>query len=197
GWAIIDWMSRYLRAPSDSSLPCLPTHEPARFMVWWYAVAERGKYALRDGVLRRVKGRGKDPLVAAIALVELVGPVEFSHFDEDGGPAGKRRPAAWIQLAAVSEEQAHNTIKMFRPLISDKLREYYKLDVKKTMIDEPEGGAIESVTSNPDALEGNRPTLVILNEIQWWREANQGTEMYQKIVGNQVKRASAGARYLA
>src|SRR5690606_34942670 len=68
---------------------------------------------------------------------------------------------------------------------------------QKTMIDEPEGGAIESVTSNPDALEGNRPTLVILNEIQWWREANQGTEMYQKIVGNQVKRASAGARYLA
>lgn len=197
GWAIIDWMSRYLRDPSDSSKPFLPTPEQARFIVWWYAVDERGKYAFRDGVLRRVKGWGKDPLVAAIALVELVGPVEFSHFDEDGDPVGKRRPAAWIQLAAVSEKQTQNTIKMFRPLISDKLREDYKLDVKKTMIDEPEGGAIESVTSNPDALEGNRPTLVILNEIQWWREANQGTEMYQKIVGNQVKRASAGARYLA
>src|SRR5690606_27805383 len=55
----------------------------------------------------------------------------------------------------------------------------------------------ESVTANPDALEGNRPTLVILNEIQWWREDNRGTEMYQTIVGNQVKRATAPARYLA
>src|SRR5690606_41424730 len=103
----------------------------------------------------------QDPLIAASEMLELVVPVKLSHFEEDGGPVGKPRPDAWIQLAAVSEKQTQNTIKMFRPLISDKLREDYKLDVKKTMIDEPEGGAIESVTSNPDALEGNRPTLVI------------------------------------
>src|SRR5690606_41944784 len=137
---------------------------------------------------RRWRAWGRVPLSPSIALVELVGPVEFPDSDADGDPIGKRRPAVWFQLAAFSEKQSQTTIKMFRPLISDKLREDYKLDVKKTMIDEPEGGAIESVTSNPDALEGNRPTLVILNEIQWWREANRGTEMYQKIVGNQDKR---------
>lgn len=197
GWEIINWMSRYLRDPSETTLPFLPTPEQARFLVWWYAVDENGKYAFRKGVFRRVKGHGKDPLVAAMALAELVGPVDFSHFDEDGLPVGRRRPAAWIQLAAISQDQTKNTIKMFRPLISDRLQTEYRLDVKKTMIDEPEGGAIEAITSNPDAIEGNRPTLVILNEIQWWREANQGTDMFDKVSGNLTKRAAAGARYLA
>lgn len=197
GWELIDWMTRYLRDPSDSDLPFLPTPEQSRFLVWWYAVDEYGKYAYRNGVFRRVKGHGKDPLVAAMALAELVGPVDFAYFDEDGNPVGRKRPAAWIQLAAVSEKQTQNTIKMFRPLISERLQREYKLDVKKTMIDEPQGGAIEAITSNPEALEGNRPTLVILNEIQWWKEANRGTEMFQKVRGNITKRTEAGARFLA
>lgn len=197
GWAIIDWMATYLRSPEDVEQPFLPTPEQARFIVWWYAVDEDGRYVYRNGVLRRVKGWGKDPLVAAMSLAELCGPVAFSHFDEDGVPIGKRRTAAWIQLAAVSESQTKNTMKMFPALVSQRLVDEHGVDVKKTMVDDHYGGSIESVTSNPLALEGKRPTFAVLNEVQWWKENNQGHEMYGVIEGNVTKRAGAGARFLA
>lgn len=197
GWALIDWMTTYLRSPEDIDEAFLPTPEQARFIVWWYAVDETGRYVYRNGVLRRVKGWGKDPLVAAMSLAELCGPVAFSHFDEDGTPIGKRRSSAWVQLAAVSEDQTKNTMKMFPALVSQRLVDEHGVDVKKTQVDDVHGGAIDSVSANPLALEGKRPTFAVLNEVQWWKENNQGHEMYGVIEGNITKRAGAGARFLA
>ncbi|MGB0972700.1 MAG: hypothetical protein ACPGVG_17345, partial [Mycobacterium sp.] len=82
GWGVLNWWAKYVKTPggTDAGSPFLPTLEQARFVLWWYAVDEHGKYAYREGVLRRMKGWGKDPLCAALALAELCGPVAFSHF---------------------------------------------------------------------------------------------------------------------
>lgn len=196
GWAIITWMAMYLRSPEDVEQPFLPTPEQARVILWWFAVDENGRYAYRSGVLRRLKGWGKDPLVAALSLAELCAPVAFSHFDEDGNPVGKRRTSAWVQIAAVSQDQTRNTFTLFPALISDQLKAEYGLEVNKTIIYSAAGGIIDAVTSSPLALEGKRPTLVILNEIQWWLESNSGHSMYDVIEGNVVKGGGRGARYL-
>jgi hypothetical protein len=45
----------------------MPTLEQARFILWWYSVDENGRYSHRNGVFRRMKGHGKDPLAAALA----------------------------------------------------------------------------------------------------------------------------------
>ena len=198
GWQVIDWMTTYLKAPEgDDHEPFMPTFEQVRFLLWWYAVDRRGRYAYRSGVLRRMKGWGKDPLVAAMSFCELVGPVAFSHFDEDGDPVGKPRLNAWIQVAAVSQDQTDNTFSMFPQLSTPHLVKTFSLEIMKTRVHAPGGRRIEAVTSSPKALEGKRPTFVILNEIQWWVEANEGRAMYNVINGNMVKRAGVGSRYLA
>lgn len=199
GWGVINWLYEYVLTPGGPAAgqPFMPTLEQARFIVWWYAVDSEGRYAYRSGVLRRLKGWGKDPLAGALALVELCGPVEFSHFDENGEPVGKPRYDPWVQIAAVSQDQTRNTFTLFPSLISEKLKADHKIEVHKTLIYDGRGKMIEGVTSSPSALEGKRPTFVIQNEIQWWVEANDGKAMADVIDGNVTKSAYGSCRSLS
>ncbi|HVV11586.1 hypothetical protein [Amycolatopsis sp.] len=197
GWGVINWLAAYVSMPGDPDRPFLPTLEQARFLLWWYAVDENGVFAYRAGILRRLKGWGKDPLVAAMSLAELCGPVAFSHFDAAGSLIGKPRASAWIQIAAVSQDQTRNTFTLFPAMISGRLKADYGLDINKTIIYTRAGGMIEGVTSSPLALEGKRPTFVVLNEVQWWIESNDGHAMFDVIEGNVTKSAGGVARYLA
>jgi phage terminase large subunit-like protein len=170
----------------------IPTDEQVRLILWWYAVDESGQYLYREGVIRRLKGWGKDPFAAAMALAELCGPVAFSYFDSDGEPVGKPRNAAWITVAAVSQDQTKNTFSLFPVMISKKLKGDYGLDVNRFIIYSGAGGRIEAATSSPASMEGNRPTFVIQNETQWWGQGpdgkvNEGHSMASVIEGNMTK----------
>lgn len=200
GWAVINWLGENVLQPSGPGAgdPFIPTLEQARFLLWWYAVdPHSGRFVYRSGVLRRLKGWGKDPLAAAMSLCELAGPVAFSHFDQDGSPVGKPRHSPWIQIAAVSQDQTRNTFTLFPAMASQKLRDDAGLDLNKTIIFAKNGGMIEAVTASPLAMEGKRPTLVIENETQWWLENNSGHDMANVIAGNVDKAAYGGCRALA
>lgn len=194
GWGIINWLASYVRSP-DGEERFLPTLEQARFLLWMYAVDENGEYLYRSITLRRAKGWGKDPLCAALSLAELCGPVAFSHFDLRGEPVGKQRFAPWIQVVSTSWDNTKNAMMMFPALATDKLRKEHKLEINKTIVYSGSGGRIESCTSSPYALEGNRPTLVIANETQWWKENNDGHSLANVINGNVTK--VRGARKLS
>lgn len=189
GWGVLNWMADYLKSPGGDTAgqPFMPTLEQARWLLWWYAVDTEGQFVYRNGVFRRMKGHGKDPLAAALSLVELCGPVAFDRFDADGDPVGKHRHAAWVQVVAVSQEQTKNTFSLFPVMASKKLRDDYALEVNKTILYSGIGGRIEAVTSSPYAMEGSRPTLVIQNETQWWVESNQGHDVAAVIDGNVTK----------
>lgn len=178
----------------------MPTLEQARLIVWWYAVDENGKYRYRTGTIRRMKGHGKDPLVAALALAELAGPVAFSHFDESGKPVGRPRHAAWVTVAAVSQDQTKNTFALFPIMITKRMKAEYGLAVNRFIIYSEIGGRLEAATSSPASMEGNRPTFVVQNETQWWGvgpggEVNDGHGMAEVIEGNMTK--VDGARTLS
>ena len=201
GWGVLNWWAEYVRTPGGdhAGTAFMPTLEQARFTLWWYAVDEHGNYAFREGVFRRIKGHGKDPLAAALALAELCGPVAFSHF-ADGEPVGKPRHAAWVTIAAVSQDQTKNTFSLFPIMISKKLKQDYGLMVNRFIIYSEAGGRIEAATSSAASVEGNRPTFVIENETQWWGsgpggESNDGHQMHGAIEGNLTK--IPGARRLA
>lgn len=198
GWGVINWLYEYVLTPGgpDAGQPFMPTLEQARFIVWWYAVDENGRWLYRSGTLRRLKGWGKDPLAGALSLVELCGPVEFSHF-ENGQPVGKPKYDPWVQIAAVSQDQTRNTFTLFSSLVSPKLKEEYGIDIHKTIVYDRRGKMIEGVTSSPLALEGKRPTFIIQNEIQWWVEANDGKAMRDVIDGNVTKSAYGTCRALS
>jgi len=88
GDQVVNWGFRYIVHDSgpNAGEPFIPTDEQYRFILWWFAIDENGQFIYRNGVLRRLKGWGKDPLAAYLALADVGGPVVFSHWDKNGMP---------------------------------------------------------------------------------------------------------------
>jgi hypothetical protein len=118
-----------------------------------------------------------------------------------GDPVAVDNPNAWIQIAAVTQEQTQNTMGLFPSLLSEGLKAsaYMKDDnigVRKVSAFKGRR-KIQSVTSNPRALEGARPTFVVKNETEHWVETNRGWEMDQAMDRNAAKSKGGAARTLA
>lgn len=194
GWEIAGWCAEYLRSPNGGRWKF--TNEQLRFLLWWYAVDENGVWLYESGVLQRCKGWGKDPLLAAISLVEFVGPCRFSHWGPDGQPVAKPEENPWVSLMAVSAEQNKNTLRAFPGLVSEQLKKDYGVKPGIELWRALGGRAhLESVTSNYRSAEGNRTTFTVLNETHHWVSGNGGHDMYLTAHGNTTK--IAGARQLA
>ncbi|MEV5330851.1 terminase [Streptomyces werraensis] len=193
GWQIAGWCSEWLLAENGG--PWKFTREQLRFVLHWYAVDENGRFKHRKGVLQRMKGWGKDPLLAVLCLVELVGPSRFSHWDENGDPVGVAHPQAWVQVTAVNQSQTTNTMSLIPSLMSDAFKAKYNIKDGAVLI-RANGGKqrLEAVTSSYRALEGKRTTFTLLNETHHWVQGNNGHKMYETIDGNATKKDS---RYLA
>ncbi|MFF9095687.1 terminase [Streptomyces sp. NPDC014802] len=193
GWQIAGWCSEWLLAEDGG--PWKFTREQLRFVLHWYAVDENGRFKHRKGVLQRMKGWGKDPLLAVLCLVELVGPSRFSHWDEAGDPVGAPHPQAWVQVTAVNQSQTTNTMSLIPSLMSDAFKAKYAIKDGAVLI-RANGGKqrLEAVTSSYRALEGKRTTFTLLNETHHWVQGNNGHKMYETIDGNATKKDS---RYLA
>jgi hypothetical protein len=202
GWQILDWIESNLLG--DDGEPFCATPEQKRFILWWYAIDEDGRFIYRDGVLQRLKGWGKDPLVAVICAVELIGPCRFAGWaTEDmpalgvvrGEPVAKECTNAWIDVAAVSKEQTINTMSIFPSLFSEACKKSHgitKQSLGKEII-YAHGGRrrIRAVTSNPRSLEGGRATFVVRNETHHWLESNNGHEM-ASVIGRNASKSKGG-----
>lgn len=205
GWEIAAWAAKWLNADESDEengarVPWKFTTEQLRWLLWWYAVDERGQFVHRTGVLQRLKGWGKDPLGAVVCLAEMVGPVRFAGWSADGRPVGKPHPKAWVQIAAVSKDQTKNTMTLLPALMSKAFVQEYDVDAGKELVRANGGKAmLEAVTSNYRSLEGGRATFVLMNETHHWVTGNMGTLMYETVDGNVTKgnKALGGSRYLA
>lgn len=204
GWLAIEWAFENLISPNGDG-PWTPTDEQARFLVWYYAVDEYGKWLYRDAILQRVKGWGKDPLAAMICAFELVGPCRpvledgVLLVDENGDPLGRRQPRSWIQVVGVSQDQTKNTSTMLQGIFTKAAIATYDIEIHKTIIYAHSATCrIEVTTSSYTTLEGNRPSLVIANETHHWKQSNQGDELWRVLRRNVNKgRKVAGARILS
>jgi phage terminase large subunit-like protein len=201
GYQVIRWAEEKIRQPDGKNAggPWNFTPEQKRFILWFYAIDDDGKWLYRTGALRRSKGWGKSPFLAALCIIEFVGPCRFSHFDRRGMPVATHVSAPWIQLAATAIHQTVNTLDSIRgmlvesPLISEK-----NIDVGKTIIQFKDGrpGKIEPVTSNSASLEGGRPTFAVLDETHHWTESNSGHKVAKVIDRNIRKNPDGEARYV-
>jgi hypothetical protein len=196
GWDVLGWTAQWLQL--DSLTPWRYTPEQARFVLWWYAINEEGRFVYRDGIFQRLKGHGKDPLAATLSLVELLGPCRFSHWDDEGNPVVRPHPAPWIQIAAVSQSQTKNTFTLFPQFLTKRAIQHYSVQLGKEIVYSDNGrGRIEAVTSSPRAIEGARPSLVVAGETHHWNSSNEGHEMAGVISRNASKSADGAARTLA
>ncbi len=196
GWQVLAWTRAYLLQPDGPAAgePWIFTPEQARIVLRWYAIDEAGRFTYRRGVIRRCKGWGKDPVLAALAAVELCGPCRFGGWDSEGKPVAIEHPAPWIPVAAVSRDQTANTMRLFAGLFSPEAVAEYAIDLGKTIIYARGCGQIEAVTSSARALEGKRPSLTILNESQEWIRSNDGHAMADAIRRNAAKSNDGSAR---
>lgn len=199
GWDVLAWCSRYIRQPDgpDAGGPWRFTREQALFVLWWYAIDGRGRWLFSRGVLRRPKGWGKSPVVAALALAELCGPVRFGGWRPDGTPKAIPASAAWVQLAGVSEKQTTNTMSMVLAMIAESpIVEDYGLDPGLTRIFTVAGGRLEPITASAPTAEGARPTFVVQDETHHWVDSNGGTALDRVNRRNLGKSRDGSARML-
>lgn len=199
GWLAARWMTENLVQADgpDAGSKFRLTREQLRILLRWYELDDGGRFRYRRGVLRRMKGWGKDPFIAAVVWFEALGPCRFARWTADGRPVGKQHPAPWIQIAAVSKDQTRNTMTLLGPMLSKDAQVEYGVDLGKEIIYYRNGGRIEAVTSSPLALEGGRPSYVVLNETQGWLENNNGTAMAAVIRRNLGKSRGGDARSMA
>ena len=198
GWEFLAWTADNLLQPDgpNAGEPWIYTPEQMRIVLRWLEIDDDGKFRHRRGVLRRMKGWGKDPFLASLAAGELCGPCRFGGWDADGYPVGVQHAAPWVQVAAVSRDQTRNTMTLFPGLFAPSAIDEYKIDIGKEIIYARGSGRIESVTSSPRALEGGRPTLVIANETHHWLANNDGLEMSLAIRRNLGKSRDGSARVM-
>src|SRR3954471_16683894 len=66
------WAHRWLIQPNGPAAgnPFRFTDEQFRFLAWWYALDEEGRWLFSHGVRRLAKGSGKSPFAAVLALIE-------------------------------------------------------------------------------------------------------------------------------
>lgn len=210
GWQVLQWIRDNLlgEEPDEHGdpLPFTPTFEQARFILWFYAIDRFGRFLYRDVVLQRLKGWGKDPVGAVIACVELIGPCRFGGWLGDDAPAlglrrgdpfGVENRSAWVIIAAVTKEQTRNTMALFPNMIRDATKIFHGMPKRfgaQIIYAHNNARLIQAVTSNPRALEGNRPSMVLVNETHHFLHNNKGHEMWRVLERNAVKRAGQGSR---
>lgn len=200
GWHGLAWTARWLQHPDGprAGEPWRFTPEQARLWLWWYAIDSSGRFVYRRGLIRRMKGWGKDPFAAALSANEMLGPCRFAGWGPDGKPIAHDHPAAWIQVAAVSKDQTRNTMTVFPGLFTKEAQAEFEMDIGKEIIYALHGTRrIEAVTSSPRAMEGNRPTFVLKNETQHWKKENEGHAMAEVIARNVAKGRDGASRSLA
>lgn len=200
GWDILGWTAEWLQQPDgpNAGASWRFTDEQFRFLLWWYALDEQGKFVYRSGVYRRMKGTGKTPMAAALCAVEFIGPCRFGGWKANRDPIAVPHPAAWVQTVAVSRDQTRNLMTLFPGLFTKAAVAEYGIDLGKEIIYAHRGRSrIEAVTSSPRSLEGGRASFIVKDENHHWIESNEGHAMADVIARNLAKSRDGSARSLA
>ncbi|WP_394436290.1 terminase [Streptomyces sp. SGAir0957] len=192
GFEVIDWISEMLAAPDRGEYePFVLYPEQEDFVLRYYEInPHTGKRRFRRGVISRPRGWGKSPFLAALAIVEALGPVVPDGWDADGQPVGKpwsevRTPL--VQIAAVSETQTKNTwAPLLEMLQGPVLDEYPGLEPLDSFVNLPRG-RIEPITSSARTVKGNKPVFAVLDQTEEWVRSNNGLRLAETMRINAAK----------
>lgn len=182
-----------------------------RFLHLWWAVRPDGRWLFRSGVKRGAKGTGKDPLAAAMALTELAGPVKPTGEIAEGGeraewdsryvyspgePIAVPQGLALVQIAANSEAQGADVLRVANAMVSRAMREEYGVDAGRTRTQLVNGGRIELLTHSERSSEGDPATAIFLNESHHMTESSGGQAVAGVARRNVAKSPGGMARLL-
>ena len=197
GYQVADWIEEYLIVPDGlrKGFPFILTEEQLRHLLWTYRLRPHARpemgsqaFAYYGSLLVRPQKSGKDPLAAAQACAQALGPVRFAGWDARGEPVGAPMPTPWIQCAANSEDQVDNTFRPIYTMLSEgPAANIAGLDVGISRINLPDGGRIEPVTAQARSRLGARITYATFTESGLYTESSGGLTLART-----MKRGLAG-----
>lgn len=196
GFEAIRWISDNLIQPNGprAGMPVELVRSQALFLLWFYAVDEHGQWLYNRACRRLAKGSGKSPFAAMMALFELLGPSRIASFDPTapGGVIGMPVSMPLVQVAATSEDQTANTMRMIRAMSNKRtaLAKRYGLEPGKTFIETPDGGKLQQITSSSTAAEGAELTFAVADETEHWTPGRGGPDLAETLDQNLTKTAS-------
>lgn len=197
GYQSMLWAKKNLLHPNGprAGLPWEYVPSQQRFQLWYYALDEEGRWIFAHGVRRLAKGSGKSPHAAAESLTEFLGPVRFHGFDPrlPGGVIGRPVDMPLVQIAATSESQTANTMRMVRAMTAkgQPVVAKYQLDAGKTKMFCPlNSGELEVITSSAAAAEGALVTFAVRDETEHWRPVTGGVALAETLDRNLAKSGS-------
>ena len=196
GFEAAQWAVKYLRQPNGpkAGQRFEFTEGQMRFLLHWYAVNEDGSWVYHYGVRRLAKGSGKSPFAAVLSLMELCAPVRLLDFDSNaaGGCVGKPVAMPWVQIAATSESQTANTMRMVRAFAPKASRVVadHGLVPGKTIYDKGEDGKLHIITASAHSAEGAEASFIVADETEWWLPANGGPTLHSTLMDNLAKSGS-------
>jgi hypothetical protein len=213
GYQVIDWITDNLAKPDCSDYePFVLYREQEEFILRWYALDKAGRRLYARGVLCRPRGWGKSPLLAALAIVEAIGPVVFDHWsdpercpwaDQHGPcqmcaelPVGQPVARPWsmsrtplVHICAVSDKQTANTWGPLLEMLREEapVHDYLPgIQVNQTFVLLPRG-RIEKVASSSRTLKGARALFAVMDQTEEWVETNGGHDLADVIRANAAK----------
>jgi hypothetical protein len=197
GFTVIDWIESNIIIPDGPKRgqPFILTDDQYRHMLWSYRLKPHARpdmgsqaFVYYGSLYVRGQKSGKDPLAAAQACVQALGPVRFDGWDAAGEPVGAPMPTPWIQCAANSEDQTDNTFRLIYTMLGEgPVNITPGLDVGLTRVNLPTGGRIEPVTAAAKSRLGARITFATLTESGLYTESSGGMAMART-----MKRGLAG-----
>ncbi|MBK9181402.1 MAG: terminase [Acidimicrobiales bacterium] len=185
GGEVVDWVEAHcVHGPGDvRGQPAVVRRDVARFLWRCYEVHPRalcGRPACRCvervgrrryswAVLSRIKGTAKSEVAAWVVLAELLAPVRFDGWDADGVPVGRPVTSPYIPVAAVSEDQADDTLWGATVVVAGEGPLADVLDVGLMRIIDPlSGGEAKIVTSSSISRDGGKPSFTAADEGHLW-----------------------------
>lgn len=183
GWRVIAWAEG--RDPDAPGLRDYRTGQrwrftpgQARFLVLWYAFdPATGRWIWRRGVRRGAKGTGKDPFGAAWCLCELLGPTRLVY--QGGRWVGVPHGMPLVQIAANSEAQGKDVLRVANAMLPAETRDHYGVDCGETRTFVAGGGRLELLTASEQTAEGDPATAIFLNETHHMTESSGGHRIAQ------------------
>ncbi len=167
------------------------TQEQADRVVEYYRVDPlTGGRVVRRAAVRRPKGAGKSPEGGYLGYAELVLPVMFDHWGEDGQPVGIAHWDPWVQFAAVSEDQTDNVLVWLFDILSPRHEtlERHGIDLGRTRLYlKGRSGRLEPVTASAGSREGQRVTFGVLDQTESWSKENGGVRLAGVLRRNAAK----------
>ncbi|RYE43659.1 MAG: terminase [Hyphomicrobiales bacterium] len=146
------------------------------FLMLAYAVDPvSGRWLYRSAIKRGSKGTGKDPFGGSICNLELFGPTQIGR--DKHGRIGIRHRLPLVQIAANSEAQAKDVLRVANAMLPQSTREEFGLDCGDTRTTLAQGGRTELLTASQKTAEGDPATHIMLNESHHMTETNGGHDV--------------------